>query len=123
MIGWTPPTRKKVLLSSTRSSLTWVAGAISPISSRKIVPPSASSNRPSRRSAAPVNAPFSWPNSSDSSRVSGSAAQLTAMKGCPRRGDRSCNALATNSLPVPLSPWISTVLETGAICSILTRTS
>ena len=32
-------------------------------------------------------------------------------------------ALATSSLPVPLSPWISTVLETGAICSILTSTS
>ncbi len=32
-------------------------------------------------------------------------------------------ALATSSLPVPLSPWMSTVLETGAICSILTSTS
>jgi hypothetical protein len=84
---------------------------------------SASSNRPSRRSVAPVKDPFSWPNSSDSSSVSGSAAQLTAMKGLPRRGERSCSALATSSLPVPLSPWISTVLETGAICSILTSTS
>ena len=88
-----------------------------------MVPVSASSNRPSRRSAAPVNAPFSWPNSSDSSSVSGSAAQLTVMKGLPRRGERSCSALATSSLPVPLSPWTSTVLETGAICSILTSTS
>ncbi len=35
------------------------------------MPLSASSNRPSLRSAAPVNAPFSWPNSSDSSSVSG----------------------------------------------------
>ena len=84
---------------------------------------SASSNRPSRRSAAPVKAPFSWPNSSLSSRVSGSAAQLTAMNGLPRRGERSWMALATSSLPVPLSPWMSTVLETGAICSILTSTS
>ena len=81
LIGWVPPTRKKVRLSSTRSSLTWVASGISPISSRKMVPPSASSNRPSRRSAAPVKAPFSWPNSSLSSSVSGSAAQLTAMNG------------------------------------------
>ena len=40
-----------------------------------------------------------------------------------RRGERSCSALATSSLPVPLSPWIRTVLETGAICSILTSTS
>ena len=88
-----------------------------------MVPVSASSNRPSRRSVAPVNDPFSWPNSSDSSRVSGSAAQFTVMKGLPRRGERSCSAFATSSLPVPLSPWTSTVLETGAICSILTSTS
>ena len=39
-----------------------------------------------------------------------------------RARGRGC-ALATSSLPVPLSPWISTVLETGAICSILTSTS
>ena len=47
---------------------------------------SASSKRPSRRSAAPVNAPFSWPNSSLSSSVSGSAPTLTAMNGLSRRG-------------------------------------
>src|SRR5207245_1222894 len=87
LIGWVPPTRKKVRSSSTRSSFTCVAGVISPTSSRKIVPPSASSKRPSRRSAAPVNAPFSWPNSSLSSSVSGSAAQFTATNGLPRRGD------------------------------------
>ena len=32
-------------------------------------------------------------------------------------------ALATSSLPVPLSPWINTVLDTGAICSMRTSTS
>ena len=100
-----------------------MAGEVSPISSRKSVPPSASSNRPSRRSAAPVNAPFSWPNSSLSSSVSGSAPQLTAMNALPRREDRSCSAFATSSLPVPDSPWISTVLDTGAICSMRTSTS
>src|SRR3989454_521223 len=78
LIGWVPPTRKKVRSSSTRSSFTCVAGAISPTSSRKIVPPSASSKRPSRRSAAPLKAPFSWPNSSLSSSVSGSAAHFTS---------------------------------------------
>jgi len=66
--------------------LTCVAGAISLTSSRKIVPLFASSNRPSRRSAAPVNAPFSCPNSSLSSSVSVIAAQLTAMNALPRRG-------------------------------------
>jgi hypothetical protein len=34
-----------------------------------------------RRATAPVKAPFSCPNSSDSSRLSGMAAQLTLMKG------------------------------------------
>jgi hypothetical protein len=38
-----------------------VVTGISPISSRKIVPPSASSNRPRRAAIAPVKAPFSWP--------------------------------------------------------------
>ncbi len=47
---------------------------------------SASSNRPSRRSAAPVKAPFSWPNSSLSSSVSGRAAQLTVTNGRRCRG-------------------------------------
>ena len=60
--------------------------AASPISSRKSVPPWASSNWPSRRCSAPVNAPFSWPNSSLSSSVSGMAAQLTATNGWSRRG-------------------------------------
>ena len=44
---------------------------MSPISSRNSVPPSASSKRPFFRCSAPVNAPFSWPNSSASIRLSG----------------------------------------------------
>ena len=54
--------------------------SISPISSRKMVPPSACSNRPTRRSLAPVNAPFSWPKSSLSRSCGLSAAQWTATK-------------------------------------------
>ena len=50
---------------------------MSPISSRKIVPPSATSNRPRFRPTAPVNAPRSWPNSSLSISSGGIAAQLT----------------------------------------------
>ena len=42
---------------------------------------------PAVRSLAPVKAPFSWPNSSLSSSVSGMAAQLTATKG-PARAAR-----------------------------------
>jgi hypothetical protein len=47
---------------------------MSPISSRNSVPPSACSKRPRRDDCAPVNAPRSWPKSSDSSRSLGIAA-------------------------------------------------
>ena len=49
---------------------------IVPISSRKIEPPSASANLPRLVIVAPVKAPRTWPNSSDSSSVSGIAAQF-----------------------------------------------
>ena len=78
------------------------------------MPPSASENRPSLRAIAPVNAPRSWPNSSLSSRVSASAAQCSLMNGPCARGERWWIALATSSLPVPLSPVISTVARLGA---------
>ena len=54
---------------------------MSPISSRKSVPSRASSKRPGLARTAPVNAPRSWPNSSDSSRPSGIAAQFTGTNG------------------------------------------
>ena len=50
------------------------------ISSRKKVPPFAISNNPCLMESAPVKAPFSYPKSSLSSRLSGIAAQLRAMK-------------------------------------------
>ena len=74
------------------------------------VPPSACSKRPRRRLAAPVKAPFSWPNSSDSIKSFGIAAMFRAMKGDAARGLWRCRAWATNSLPVPDSPLISTVM-------------
>ena len=79
------------------------------------MPPWASSNLPRRRAWAPVNAPFSWPNSSDSTSVSGMAATLTATNGWPARSLRWWIARATSSLPVPLSPVISTVVGVVAI--------
>ena len=82
---------------------------MSPISSRKSVPPSACSKRPRRIACAPVKAPRSWPNNSDSSKSFGMAAVLIAMKGLVARGLCRCNARATSSLPVPDSPLISTV--------------
>ena len=64
---------------------------------------------------APVNAPFSWPNSSDSISASGIAATLMATNGCPLRWLRWWTARATSSLPVPLSPVMSTVVGVAAI--------
>ena len=58
---------------------------------------------------ASVKAPLMCPNSSLSRSASGRAAQLTDTKVASRRGDRACRALATSSLPVPLSPCSSTV--------------
>ena len=89
-----------------------------PISSRNSVPPSASSNLPSLRLVAPVKAPCSCPNSSDSRSVSVTAAQLIVMKGAFARGDRRWIAAATSSLPVPRSPSTSTGRGSAAMRSI-----
>ena len=82
---------------------------MSPISSRNSVPPLASSNRPVFWAIAPVKAPFSWPKSSLSSNVSGRAAQLIAIKGLSRRCELAWMCRLNISLPVPVSPRISTV--------------
>ena len=58
-----------------------MAAGTSPISSRNSVPLSASSNFPGLLADAPENAPFSYPNSSLSSRFSGIAVLLILMKG------------------------------------------
>ena len=78
------------------------------------MPPSAVSSFPFFCATAPVNAPFSWPNSSLSSSVSVIAAQLIATNGFSARGLLRWMARATSSLPVPLSPVISTVESVGA---------
>ena len=68
---------------------------------------------------APVNAPRVWPNSSDSSSVSVSAPQLIGDER-RARARRPCAwiARATSSLPVPLSPMISTGAAESAACAI-----
>ena len=85
------------------------------------MPLSAASNLPILRSVAPVNAPFSWPNSSLSSSVSESAAQFRQTNGPFFRGLEKCTARATSSLPTPLSPRISTVARLGAARAISLR--
>ena len=72
---------------------------------------------------APVNEPFSWPKSSDSMRFGGTAEQSKTMNGLLRRGDRLWIALATTSLPVPVSPSMTTVVLVGAIFSRMPKTS
>jgi hypothetical protein len=99
----------------------FLSGRSSLTSSRKIVPPSASSKRPSRRCAAPGKAPFSWPNNSDEISVGASAAQFTLTKARPDRWDRLWTARAMSSLPVPVSPVMRTVESVGA--TLATRDS
>ena len=74
------------------------------------MPPSASANLPFLLVVAPVNAPRTWPKSSDSSSVSGIAAQFTLISGISRCALWLWMARATSSLPVPVSPVMSTVL-------------
>ena len=94
---------------------------MSPTSSRKIVPPSASTNFPVCLRSAPVNEPRSCPKSSDSMSVSGIAAQFTWTKGPAFTSDASWIARATSSLPVPLGPTTRTVAGVGAAFAMSDR--
>ena len=71
---------------------------------------------------APVKAPLTWPNSSDSIRSFGSAAQLILTSGPSTRGLWACTALAASSLPVPLSPTMSTLASEPATDSSISNT-
>ena len=80
-----------------------------------MVPPLARSKAPGRDAIAPVNEPFSWPNSSLSIRFGGIAPQSSTTIGPRLRPESSWMARATNSLPVPVSPWMITETSIGAI--------
>ena len=123
LIGRAEPTRSNSRSWSTRRSASWVSGGRSPTSSRKMVPPSASSKRPARRSSAPVKAPFSCPNSSEAINVGGMAAQFTLTNARDARCERLWIARATSSFPVPVSPVMSTVESVGATCATLVSTA
>jgi hypothetical protein len=68
-----------------------------------------------------VKAPLSWPNSSEATSPSGSAAQLTFTIARLARGDPAWIARARSSFPVPVSPVIRTVEPVGA--TVATRSS
>ncbi len=103
-MGDWPPKRVNVRSCNTRNNLVCNDIGISPISSKKMVPPCACSNRPLCSFNAPVNAPFSWPNNKSSIKFSGNAAQLRATNGCLARVEDSCNTRANTSLPEPVGP-------------------
>ena len=75
----------------------------------------ASSKRPLRSARASVKAPRTWPNISLSNSVDEMPPRFTLTNGAVARGG-CCGgcASATSSLPVPLSPVISTDASVGA---------
>ena len=111
VMSFVPPTRLNVMRSSTRRSFTWIVRLISPTSSRNSVPPFANSRSPCFCWRASVKAPFSCPKSSDSSNSRGIAAQFTSSMGFSRRAESSWIQCAMSSFPVPLSPSMSTLVE------------
>ena len=118
------PTGRMALSWSTRSSFACSRSGMSPISSSSSVPPSAAWNAPDRACADPGSTPVAWPNSSDSSSSSAVSSQLIEMNGLWRRGLPLWIALASSSLPVPLSPVISTRASVPAtMCAWASRSS
>ena len=89
---------------STLRSLACSSSEHSPISSRNSVPPSASSKSPALSPVDPVNDPATCPNSSDSRRLAGRAAQFTVSKRCAFRTLDLWIASAILVFPVPDSP-------------------
>ena len=96
---------------------------MSPISSRKMVPPLACSNFPCLSLIAPVKDPFTCPKSSDSISSEGIAAQFTSINEALFLWLPSCIHLATNSLPEPFGPVMSTLASDGAICCMVSFTA
>ena len=72
------------------------------------MPPWASSKRPLRSARASVKAPRTWPNISLSKSDDEMPPRFTLTKARLARGLLRWSASATSSLPVPLSPVIST---------------
>ncbi len=109
------------LLLEHASSLPCIAWEMSPISSRKIVPLSASSNRPLRRASAGERQALLVAEQLLSKRFSGSRGTVDGHQVACRSCWRSARPLAISSLPVPRLPSISTVLLVPAICRISSK--
>ena len=113
------PTRVISLRSSAMRSFACEASDKLPISSRNSVPPDATSIRPALGAVAPVNAPFSYPNSSLSNSCSGTLPKSIGIKGYSFLFDKTLIIRATTSLPVPFSPSINTLASVSATRSIM----
>src|ERR1035437_9739672 len=85
------PTRSNSPSCSTRRSFACCASERFAISSRKSVPPSASSKRPTRSVFASVNAPLVWPKSSLSNTPSESPPRFTVTIARAARGEAACS--------------------------------
>ena len=120
-IGAPPPTRSNCpLLQHAQAAPAASPAGRSPISSRKIVPSWASSKRPRRCWRAPVKAPLLVPEQLRGDRATaGIAAQLTLTNARSARRERLWMARAMSSLPVPVSPAMSTVESVGATIAML----
>ena len=112
--GLEEPTFINSPFSNTRNKRTCVVSGNSPTSSKKIVPPSATSKYPFRSCIAPVKEPFSCPKSSLSIVPSGIAPQFTAIYLACFLCDNECIILGIFSLPTPLSPVTKTEISVGA---------
>ena len=84
-----------------------------------MVLPSASSNLPGLSTLASVKAPFTWPKSSLSKRVSVMAPISTGSIFFPHLVDKRCISLANTSLPVPFSPVMRIFASVAATFSTM----
>ena len=88
-LGWVSPIGWISFDSRKRSSLGWTSRLVSPISSRKSVPPAAARMTPWKLSTAPVKAPRRWPNSCESSMSFGVEVQLKGRKAACARVEQA----------------------------------
>ena len=127
LVGFVSPIFIYSPVSSILNNLACSSKAISPISSKNIVPLSASSNNPFLSFSAPVKDPALCPNISLSSNSLLNEEQLTATKFFFDRLLFWCIAWANTSFPVPVSPVNNTGTSVDAtfwakaIASLITR--
>ena len=119
-----PPTRSNLALLEDAEELRLQPGGSSPISSRKSVPPSAASKRPAVRRGGAGEGALLVAEELALEQALGDRGAVDRDER-PRRAARlrSWMARATSSLPVPVSPRMSTVASVGATLPMRAKTS